>query len=124
MKTLLTLVAILAFASMGALAADVDGTWTASVQGPNNQTFDMKFNLKADGSKLTGTMSAPQGGDIAIEDGKVDGNKVSFKVKRTMGDNTFVLTYKGTVTGDEMKLTSQREGSDRPPREMTAKRVK
>jgi hypothetical protein len=116
--------ALLAFAAMGAMAADVDGTWTASVQGPNNQTFDMKFNLKADGDKLTGTMSAPQGGDVAIEDGKVDGNKVSFKVKRQMGDNTFVLNYKGTVSGDEMKLTSSREGSDRPPREMTAKRAK
>jgi hypothetical protein len=34
------------------------------------------------------------------------------------------MTYKGKVEGDEIKFTRQREGSDRPAQEFTAKRAK
>ena len=45
-------------------------------------------------------------------------------MKRTMGDNTMVMSYKGTVAGDEIKFTMSVEGADRPPRDFVANRVK
>jgi len=117
MITMGVLCAVMAF------AADVTGKWTAEVttqRGTQTQTFD----LKADGSKLTGTVTGARGGPAEITDGKVTGDKISFKVSRTMQDRTFVQNYEGTVSGDEIKLTSKVEGMDRPPQEMTAKRAK
>ena len=58
---------------------------------------------------------------FAAVDGKVDGNNVSFTVKREMGGNTVVTKYEGTVSGDEMKLKIIREGGPGPV-EVTAKR--
>lgn len=106
-----------------AFAADVTGKWTAETQGrngPQTQTFD----FKADGAKLTGTVAGGRGGPTEITDGKVTGDKISFKVSRTMGDRTMVQTFEGTVAGDEIKLSAKVEGMDQPAREMTAKRAK
>ena len=59
-----------------------------------------------------------------ITDGKVDGNNVSFTVKREFNGNTMVTKYEGTVSGDEMKLKITRTGQDGTPMttEVTAKR--
>src|SRR5882724_2025741 len=103
-----------------AFAADVTGKWTAETQGqngPQTQTFD----LKADGAKLTGTVAGARGGPAEITEGKVDGDKVSFKVTRTIQDRTMITIYTGTLAGDELKLSAKVEGMDRPAREMTAK---
>ena len=105
-----------------AFAADVTGKWTAETQtqrGAQTSTFD----FKADGSKLTGTVTGGRGGPVEIADGKISGDKISFKVTRTMQDRTFVTNYEGTVSGDEIKLTAKVEGMDQS-REMTAKRAK
>jgi hypothetical protein len=68
-----------------------------------------------------------RGGDappIEITDGKVDGNNVSFTVKREFNGNSFVTKYEGVVNGDEMKLKITRNGQDGTPmtNEVTAKR--
>jgi len=42
--------------------------------------------------------------ETPISDGKVDGNNVSFSVKREFGGNSVVTTYKGTLDGDSLKL--------------------
>jgi len=87
------------------------------------------FNLKADGMKLTGTMSAPgRGGGAATEteitNGKVDGNNITFEVKRQTQNGEMVSKYEGTLAGDELKLKTTRMGQDGTPMpvEMTAKR--
>src|SRR5258707_11590310 len=83
-----------------AAAADVTGTWKWSVE-RNGQTFETTLKLKQDGEKLTGTISGRQGSnDTEIEDGKVKGEDVSFKVTRTFNDNKIVMTYKGKLSGD------------------------
>ena len=106
-----------------AWAADVTGKWTAQVPGRQGQTSEQTFNLKAEGDKLTGTVSGQQG-ENPISDGKISGDEVSFVVKANFGGNEVKLVYKGKVAGDEIKFTRTREGSDRPPQEFTAKRAK
>jgi len=104
-------------------AADVSGKWTAQVPGRGGQTRETTFNFKAEGSKLTGTVSGMQG-DNPISDGKIDGDNLSFTVAVSFNGNDIKFLYKGKVAGEEIKFTRTREGGDQPPQEFTAKRVK
>ncbi|MBZ5625800.1 MAG: hypothetical protein LAQ69_44980 [Acidobacteriia bacterium] len=117
MKWVLVLVALFAFT---ASAADVTGTWKASIETPNGN-FETTFTFKADGDKLTGKV-ASQMGESDISDGKIDGDNLSFNVVRSFNGNEVKLSYKGKVTGNEMKLSLQFPGRDEPF-EMTAKKV-
>jgi hypothetical protein len=101
-------------------AADVTGKWVAQVPGRDGQTREVTFNFKVDGDKLTGTMSGRQG-DIAISDGKISGDTISFVVTMERGGNTFKQTYTGTVSDNEIKF--KRETGRGPATEFTAKRV-
>lgn len=128
-KKLLLVITILLVASFAVMAADVSGKWTFEQPGRGgNPGRPVTITLKADGSTLTGTMPAGGrggGGDpIAISDGKVDGNNVSFTVKREFNGNSIVTKYEGTVNGDEMKLKITRNGQDGTPMttEVVAKR--
>jgi len=92
------------------------------------------LELKADGAKLTGTLTQPamgRGGDAPaptatpIANGKVDGNNVSFDVTRESQMGSMTTKYKGVVSGSEMKLTSTMDspmGGDPIVRDMTAKK--
>jgi hypothetical protein len=128
MKSKLSLlVAGLAFALIAvvqAAGADVTGKWTAQVPGRNGQTREQTFNLKADGDKLTGTVSGMQGNQMDISDGKIDGSNISFNVTMSFNGNEMKMSYKGVVSGDEIKFTRTREGGNQPPQEFTAKRDK
>src|SRR5687768_3718096 len=88
-----------------AFAADVTGKWTATVPGRDGQTREVVYNLKAEGDKLTGTTTGFRGQDLPIVDGKIDGDKVSFSTKVEFNGNSMTFLYKGTVSGDELKLT-------------------
>lgn len=95
---------VLAIVSMAAAtavsAADIDGTWVGTV-GQSAITF----TLKADGAKLTGTLdNAAQPGATPIADGKIDGDKISFHVLRTLNDAETKVEWTGKLAGDELKL--------------------
>jgi hypothetical protein len=119
---------ILLISAFGLLAADVSGKWVAEQPGRNGgPPRQTTFTFKVDGSKLSGTVSAPgRGGqsmDAEISDGKVDGDSISFKVKRTMGDQEIVQEYTGTVSGDSINLKLNMNTPNGPmTREMTAKK--
>jgi opacity protein-like surface antigen len=110
-------------AAVAVQAADVTGKWTAQVPGRGGQTRETTFNLKADGEKLTGTVSGMQG-DTEISDGKVKGDEITFSVKVSFQGNDMKMNYKGKLEGEEIKFTRQVEGMERPPAEFTAKRAK
>ena len=64
---------------------------------------DMVYTLRQQGSKLTGSVEGGSGGFLGgddvpapIEDGKVDGDNISFKAGRS--------TYTGTVKDGELNL--------------------
>jgi hypothetical protein len=112
-----TLLAIAAF------AADVSGKWVAEMPGRGGGApMKVTFDLKADGSTLTGNVSNPQG-ETAISDGKVDGDTITFSITREMQGNTVKINYTGKVTGDEIKFSQMREGGQGQAREFTAKRL-
>jgi hypothetical protein len=116
--------AVLVLAAIAAvLAAGVDGKWVAQVPGRGGQTRETTFTFKAEGTKLTGTVSGMQG-EAPISDGKISGDEISFTQSLEVQGNAIKLTYTGKVSGDEIKMTRKREGSDQPAAEFTAKRVK
>jgi hypothetical protein len=110
-------VAALALFTVSAFAAGIDGKWTASMDTPNGPRTTT-FTFKADGDKLTGTMSG-RNGDTPIEDGKIDGNNISFTRTFERNGEKMQMKYTGTLSGDELKLKVSTPGGDR---EMTAKR--
>lgn len=116
MKKLSIMFAMFALASLVAFGADVSGKWVGEAAG--GKGGPQIFNLKADGTTLTGTIEGGRGGPADIQEGKVDGATLSFKVVRDMGDKgKFTTTYKGTVSGNTIKMTAETEG--RGPREIT-----
>ena len=131
-KKLLFVVTIALVAAFSLLAADVTGKWVAEQPGRNGgPPRQTTFDLKADGSTLTGTMTGGMGrggaapAAIAISDGKIDGDKVSFTVKRETPNGAMEQKYSGTVSGDELTLKTTMQGPDGPvERTLTAKRSK
>ncbi len=118
---------ILAGCLMSALiwAADATGKWTAEVQGRGGNTMTVNMNLKADGDKLTGTVSG-RNGDTDISDGRIDGDNVSFKVVREFNGNQITQSYKGKLDGDTIHFTVTMEGgnfSGGQPRQFDAHRA-
>jgi hypothetical protein len=101
------------------LAADVDGNWsgTLSMQGSD---FPVHFTFKADGAALTGSTTGPDGTEIKIADGKVEGNNISFTVNLDIGGMPLTITYKGLLKGQEIKLTMDIGGM---PAEVTVKKT-
>lgn len=124
MKTIF-LSALLGLFAFAAFAADVTGKWTAEVPGRSGNMQTNTFVFKADGAKLTGTLSGGRGGDVELTEGKVDGDNISFVAVRTFGDNTIKQTYKGKVSGDTIKFTRTMEGGQGggQPVEFTAKKA-
>lgn len=99
MKRLLLFLLCAAFA----FAADVTGNWSADITDPNGNKLTIKYAFKQDGTKLAGTVTGP-GGDLAIQDGKVDGDKISFTVKFDGGNGEMNVGNDGTIKGDEISM--------------------
>lgn len=118
----ISLVALLGILVFSAAAAGVDGKWTAQVPGRQGNTQETTFNLKADGDKLTGTVSSRRG-DVQISDGKIDGDNVSFVTVMEFNGNQIKILYKGKVSGDEIKFTREREGGEGQSQSFTAKKA-
>jgi hypothetical protein len=99
-----------------ALGADVTGKWTGQMQ-MRGETVNATFVFKNEGGKVTGKMTGPQG-EVDLQDLKVEGDQISFT---STGGNAKV-EFKGTVSGDEIKMSRKREGGE--AREFTLKRTK
>ncbi|SPF47055.1 conserved exported hypothetical protein [Candidatus Sulfopaludibacter sp. SbA4] len=130
-KKLLFVTTILLVVAFAAFAADVSGKWVYDQPGRGGgDPVKVTVTLKNSGGSLTGDVSRPgrDGNAMStpISEGKVDGNDVSFKVTTQMGGNSMTTDYKGTVSGDELKLKVTRpgrNGGDPVTTEFSAKRA-
>jgi len=107
MKLLLALMAVFAIV---ASAADISGNWKGTAEGPNG-AIERSFTFKQDGSKLTGETNSEFTGKSAINDGKVEGDTITFSITANFQGNEMKLTYKGKITGDTIKLSSDFGGN-------------
>jgi hypothetical protein len=83
-----------------AFAADIDGKWTGEIVGQN---MEIAFTFKAEGTTLTGTHIV-NGQETPIQEGTIEGNNISFTVTLNMGEE-IKIPHKGTISGDEIKMT-------------------
>jgi hypothetical protein len=102
---------------------DPTGTWTWSVPGRDGNTREVTGKLKLDGDKLTGSISGRQN-DTNIEDAKLSGDEISFKVTREFNGNKIVQKFSGKISGDTIKgrIESERDGQP-TSRDWNAKRA-
>jgi hypothetical protein len=121
MRTFVQALVCLALAAFQVLGANVDGKWTWEMEGRDGQKRTQTVTLKAEGDKLTGTMSGRQG-ETPIENGKISGDDISFTRTMNFGGESRKMIYTGKVAGDELKLNMKVEGGDMT-RDFVAKRV-
>ncbi len=117
MKYLAIALGILLIATT-AFAADVDGKWTGTMATPNGDV-PVNFTFQADGATLNGSTMGPDGMEIKIANGKVDGSNISFSLTFDFGGMPFTLSYKGVVAKDQINFTIDVLGM---PMELVVKR--
>jgi hypothetical protein len=119
--TLTSVVAILALAAL-VRAADPSGRWTATFTTEvGEQQYTFEFKVK--GSALTGTAKSNLLGESELQEGKVDGDKISFVENANFQGMPLKITYSGTMTSaDEIAFT--RNVADLANEKLVAKRAK
>ncbi len=75
-----------------------DGTWNMTMNTPMGAQ-SATLELKTNGDSLEGSMAGPQG-TVALEEGKVDGDSLSWKI--TAAQMNMVIEFSATVDGDKM----------------------
>jgi hypothetical protein len=118
MKWALALTAV--FASVLS-AADISGKWKGTAE-TQIGTIERTFVFKVDGNKLTGETSSDRFGKSTIEDGKIEGDNLSFTITVNFDGNEGKASYKGKVSGDTIKFTVEIQALNQTI-EYTAKRV-
>jgi hypothetical protein len=105
-----------------ALAASIDGKWVSVRKMERDGqafTITQTFDLKAEGSRLTGSVSMAFGDQeprkVELKEGKIDGDKFSFTTVMSTPNGEFKMVYEGTVEGGALKGTSTREGGQSRP---------
>jgi len=105
-------------------AADVTGKWMAQFDtqvGLQKYTYD----LKAEGTTLTGKAIGDIAGaksESALQEGKINGDEISFVEMQKYQGQEMRIVYKGKVSGDEIKFS--RNVADQANEEFVAKRAK
>src|SRR6478736_524114 len=108
MKTTTTLV----FSTVGLLAAlasaaDITGQWHAEFEGRRGPQ-KIQFEFKTAEGKLIGKTVSQFGGEareVEIQDGKIDGNAVSFAQTMNLQGNDVRITYTGNIGEDGITFT-------------------
>jgi hypothetical protein len=107
-----------------AYAADITGKWTAQFDtqvGLQKYTYE----FKVEGTILTGKALADIAGaesQSTIQDGKINGDEISFVEMQKYQGQEIRIVYKGKVSGDEIKFS--RNVADQANEEFVAKRAK
>jgi hypothetical protein len=78
--------------------------------------------LKADGGKLNGSVAGGRGGEIPIEEGTFANGTLKFKTKQMGRGGEVVLSWTGTLKGDEIAFSRMAEGGQGQAQEFTLKR--
>ena len=88
--------------SSNTISKPIDCSWNFVVKVPGGEQKSV-VTLKSNGSTLTGTMNSEEYGNQEIEDGKYDGETLTWKSKTTK-PMKLTLTY--TATLDEQNQMS------------------
>jgi hypothetical protein len=116
-------------------AAKIAGEWEATVKYDWGDTYHDWFDFQVDGQELSGTagfLGSRKGHGLALWDGKIAGDRISFMTKSVVSlsgeDKTYEDKhyYKGTLKGDTIEFTMVTDSSiqTHSPIHFTANRAK
>lgn len=97
-----------------ALSLDLTGTWMANQQGPGGRMRESLFTFRKEQAGYSGSSSSPIG-TSRITDIALDGDKISFVVRMTLGGEERPLKWSGQVEGEELVLRIQPPAGFGPP---------
>ena len=101
--------------TVAAMAADISGKWKAEFTTADGTQRVNTFTFKVDGTKLTGMVAGTQD-ETQIQNGKMNGDDISFTAERPFG----TFAYAGKISGNEIKFKVTFNDQSF---EMTAKRL-
>ena len=110
---------LLAFSSLVLAQSSVDGVWKGEVQGGRGPQ-PITLTLKAEGGKVTGTLTGGRGGAIMIEEGTLAGSTLMFKTTQQGRGGEMVFEWTGTVMGSEIAFSRVAGGGT--PQKFTVKK--
>ena len=82
--------------------AAASGTWNTALILTDGNRIEGTLKLKQDGDKLTGAAVRNEN-ETPIQDGKIAGDEITFKVTRDRDGRKVTAKYKGKITGDTIK---------------------
>lgn len=112
-KKLSTTAALVMVIITACFAADITGKWTGKIM----DQYDIAYNFKVDGEKLTGSTTGPEGNVINIQDGVIKGDDLSFgihimdtdmKITGKVKDDVITLVFPGMNGGEPMNVILKR----------------
>src|SRR5690348_10719213 len=91
--------------TFGAFAADVTGVWKGQLTDREGSAHDVSLDLKADGTKVTGTATGmPPGSALTLQNGKIEGSHLSFQISiNSPGGGSAQCTFTADVGGNQMR---------------------
>ena len=104
-RTFISVAIVLLFVTV-CLAEDlITGHWAGKIM----ETYDIAYDFKADGAKLTGTVAGTDGKQSPISDGVIKADSIFFKMPGQTGD---LIAVKGKVKGDVLSIAFTASGID------------
>jgi hypothetical protein len=123
-RTSIFLMVLVACSLVCLYAADISGKWKSEFEsGVGAQKYTFEF--KVEKGKITGSTVADIAGAESkgkITDGKIEGDKISFSESLDYNGSPLAIEYKGTISGDEIKVA--RDVGGQSDGTITLKRVK
>lgn len=107
---------------LSAQTFNASGIWKADIETPVG-LFKYTWIIQQEGENLSGKILREKDNEkseIALTDGKIIGDAVSFNENLSVQNREIKITYSGKITGNEIKFT--RQVGDFASEEVTAKR--
>jgi hypothetical protein len=100
MKKIAMITVLVFLVAIPAICAEIDGQWIGVVDGMDGKKLELKYRFKAEGKTLVGLIESRLGGG-SISEGKIDGNKIEFK----LNTGEIEIINNGILSGDVINLT-------------------
>jgi hypothetical protein len=98
MRHLLTALLVTSAVVVASAQSGIDGKWAFEMSSPMG-SVTAQVELKAEGSKLTGQFDMGDGRTWAVENGTIEGDSISFTLNR---DGKMTYEMKGKLAGDKI----------------------
>ena len=88
---------------------DVSGRWTTTLE-RGRQSMTFKMDLKVSGNSVTGTIDVAPDVTAQIQNGKLEGNQLTFDITAPEHGRTKSIHFTGDVGDDAITLRNESRG--------------